>query len=65
LVPTGRQDPFHGEVNNGIWSISPDGRMTMLQNGGYPGSPDGRKRHVDLAIWHLGNGRGWEQQEQQ
>ena len=46
---------FHGEVNNGIWQIAPDGSQEKMlyAGGGYPAwSPDGEEIvYVDLRDW--------------
>ena len=53
--PQGDKILFHGEVNSGIWLISPDGSEEMLldREGGYPAwSPDGTEiAYVDLKDW--------------
>jgi Tol biopolymer transport system component len=53
--PLGDQIIFHGEVNNGIWLISPDGSHERLlyREGGYPAwSPDGAEiAYVNLMDW--------------
>lgn len=53
--PLGDTIAFHGEVNNGIWLISPDGsdERMLYRWGGYPAwSPDGTEiAYVDLIDW--------------
>ena len=55
--PEGTKIIFHGEVNNGIWSISPDGSNETLlyRYGGYPAwSPDGSQiAYVNLEDWRI------------
>lgn len=55
--PDGDKIIFHGEVNNGIWLINPDGSNEKLfySRGGYPAwSPNGEEiAYVDLFDWHI------------
>jgi len=55
--PDGSKIAYHGEVNNGIWLINPDGsgETKLYKSGGYPDwSPDGTKIvYVSLSDWHI------------
>mgnify|MGYP001767328269 CR=1 FL=1 len=55
--PDGDSIAYHGESNNGIWIIDPDGsnELQLFNNGGYPTwSPDGDLiAYVSLSDWKI------------